>query len=216
MVESARTSARGRPVATSHAAIEQAAFALFTERGFASTTLDDIARATGVGRRTLFRYFESKNDIPWGRFDLTLEGFRELLAGQPDDLPLHVAVHRAVVAFNRFPADARPSHRDRMRLILTTPELQAHSVLRYADWRAVIAHYVAERTGRTPDDLLPRLVAQVSLALALTAYDAWLADEDAVLEDLLDAAMAGLLGYLGGAPVAATPPAGGSWTHDRR
>lgn len=200
MVEAARTSARGRPVATSHAAIEQAAFTLFTERGFASTTLDDIARATGVGRRTLFRYFESKNDIPWGRFDLTLAGFRELLAGQPEDLPLHEAVHRAVVAFNRFPGDARPSHRDRMRLILTTPELEAHSVLRYADWRAVIADYVAERTGAAPDDLRPQLVAHVSLALAMTAYEAWLGDEDAELEDLLDRSMAALRDHLGAVP----------------
>ena len=197
MADPARSSARGRPVATSHAAIEQAAFELFTERGFAATTLDDIARATGVGRRTLFRYFESKNDIPWGRFDLTLAGFRELLAGQPPELPLHEAVHRAVVAFNRFPDDARPSHRDRMRLILTTPELEAHSVLRYADWRAVIAEYVAARTGRQPGDLQPQLVAHVSLALALTAYEAWLRDDDADLEDLLDRAMAALRDHLG-------------------
>jgi len=196
MAETARRSARGRPVATSHAAIEQAAFRLFGERGFASTTLDDIARETGVGRRTLFRYYQSKNDIPWGRFDETLAGFRDLLAGQPDEVPLHVAVHRAVVAFNRFPDDARPSHRDRMRLILTTPELQAHSVLRYADWRAVIAEYVAERTGTAPGALRAQLVAHVSLALALTAYEAWLRDENAVLEELLDQAMAALLDHL--------------------
>jgi mycofactocin system transcriptional regulator len=208
MVEPARTSARGRPVATSHAAIEQAAFELFTARGFASTTLDDIARATGVGRRTLFRYFESKNDIPWGRFDLTLAGFRELLADQPLDVPLHVAVHRAVVAFNRFPADARPSHRERMRLILTTPELEAHSVLRYADWRAVIAEYVSERTGAAPSDLQPQLVAHVALAQALTAYEAWLRDDDAVLEELLDETMAALTDYLGTAQPGRTPGAG--------
>jgi len=205
MVEPARTSARGRPVATSHAAIEQAAFALFTERGFASTTLDDIARALGVGRRTLFRYFDSKNDIPWGRFDLTLAGFRDLLADQPRDLPLAVAVHRAVVAFNRFPADARPSHRDRMRLILSTPELEAHSVLRYADWRAVIAEYVAERTGTSPSDLRPQLVAHVALAQALTAYQIWLRDEDAVLEDLLDQTMAVLTDHLATAEPPRTP-----------
>src|SRR4051812_46013561 len=59
----------GRPEATSHAEIEQAAFRLFGVRGFDGTTLNDIAAAVGVSRRTLFRYFRSKNDIPWGQFD---------------------------------------------------------------------------------------------------------------------------------------------------
>lgn len=192
-----RPGARGRPVATSHAEIEQAAFRLFAERGFARTTLDAIAAEVGVGRRTLFRYYQSKNDIPWGQFDRTLAGFRDILDGQPDDLPLYAAVHRAVVEFNRFPADARPSHRERMRLILTTPELQAHSVLRYAEWRRVIAEYVARRTGATPEDLLPRTVGQVSLALALSAYDVWLDTPGAAIPDLVDEAMRQLRDYLG-------------------
>ncbi len=68
-----------------------------------------------------------------------------------------------------------------MRLILTTPTLQAHSVLRYAQWRAVIAEHVALRLDLAPDDVLPRTVGHVSLALALTAYEAWLDDEDAHL-----------------------------------
>ena len=189
-------SSRGRPVATSHAAIERAAFRLFAEQGFDAVTMADIAAEVGVGRRTLFRYFESKNDIPWGQFDRTLDGFRAILAGQPGDLPLHEAVHRSVVAFNDFPAGAVPSHRERMRLILRTPALQAHSVLRYAAWRTAIADHVAARLGADPTDLLPRTIGSVSLALALSAYEAWLADPGADLAALLDEAMAGLRGYL--------------------
>lgn len=186
----------GRPVATSHAAIEQAAFRLFAERGFERTTLAAIAAEVGVGRRTLFRYFESKNDIPWGQFDRTLERFRALLAQMPAQLSVHEAVHRGVLAFNDFPADAEPAHRDRMRLILRTPALQAHSVLRYADWREVIAEFVARRLGQRPEDLLPRTIGHVSLALALAAYEVWLDDEQASLHDLLDEAMRGLVAYL--------------------
>ena len=197
---SVRTSARGRPEATSHAAIEQAAFTLFAERGFARTTLDAIAEAVGVSRRTLFRYYQSKNDIPWGQFDRTLDHFRDLLAGQADDLPVHEAIHRAVVEFNRFPADAHPPHRERMRLILTTPELEAHSVLRYAEWRQVIAEDVARRTGAQPGDLVPQVAGHVSLAISLSAYEAWLAQPDAEsspLLEIIDRAMAGLRQYLG-------------------
>ncbi|MGB0101986.1 MAG: mycofactocin system transcriptional regulator [Nocardioides sp.] len=189
-------SSRGRPVATSHAEIERVAFRLFAERGFDAVTMTDIAAEVGVGRRTLFRYFESKNDIPWGQFDRTLDGFRAILAEQPPDLSLHEAVHRGVVAFNDFPTEAEPSHRDRMRLILETPTLQAHSVLRYAAWRTVIAEYVAERCDADAGDLLPRTVGSVSLALAISAYEGWLADPGTDLANLLDEAMSGLRGYL--------------------
>src|SRR5215203_3231499 len=113
-------SSRGRPGATSHARIEESAFRLFAERGFEAVTMADIAAEVGVGRRTLFRYFESKNDIPWGQFDRTLDGFRTILSETPDDVPLADAVQGAVLAFNEYPADSHPSHRDRMRLILET------------------------------------------------------------------------------------------------
>jgi TetR/AcrR family transcriptional regulator, regulator of mycofactocin system len=186
----------GRPEATSHAAIEQAAFRLFADRGFDGTTMEAIAQQVGVGRRTLFRYYASKNDIPWGQFDRTLDGFRRTLDEMPLDLPLHVAVHRAVVAFNDFPEGASPPHRERMRLILQTPALQAHSVLRYAEWRAVIAEFVARRLSLQEKDLLPRMVGQVSLALALAAYDQWLSNPNSSLTELLESAMEELVGWL--------------------
>jgi TetR/AcrR family transcriptional regulator, regulator of mycofactocin system len=176
-------------VATSHGEIEQVAFRLFAERGFEDTTLETIAKEVGVGRRTLFRYFRSKNDIPWGQFDDTLTTFQQILADLPADLPLHEAIRLGILRFNEFDPDAQPPHRERMRLILRTPALQAHSVLRYADWRAVISEYVARRRDVDPTDLFPQTVAQVSLALALTAYSAWLEDPDANLPTLLDDAM---------------------------
>lgn len=181
---------RGRPELTSHAAIEQAAFRLFAERGFEGTTMDAIAAAVGVGRRTLFRYYASKNDIPWGQFDRTLQNFREFLAALPADLAIWEAIHRGVCAFNEFAPDARPPHHVRMRLILTTPTLQAHSVLRYAEWRRAIADYVADRLGVDPEDELPRLAGHVSLAVAIAAYEQWLADPSESLAGLISTHMA--------------------------
>ena len=186
----------GRPEVTTHAEIERAAFGLFAERGFEGTTLDAIAEAVGVSRRTLFRYYSSKNDIPWGQFDRTLQDFGGILDRTPRDVALADAVHAAVLAFNSFPEDAEPSHRERMRLILHTPALQAHSVLRHAEWRSVIADFVAARTRASPADLVPQLVAQVSLALALTAYEQWLDDKRASLEELLDAGREELVAFV--------------------
>lgn len=191
-----RTRPQGRPSATDHAAIEQAAFHLFEAQGFDNTTMEQIAEAVGVGRRTLFRYFPSKNDIPWGQFDESLRHFREQLDAQSHEIPLAQTVHRCVVAFNDFDEAAMPQHRLRMRLILTTPTLQAHSALRYGAWRQVIAEYVASRTGLAPGDPLPGIVGHVSLALAVSSYESWLARPHASLAEILGQSMNKLRLYL--------------------
>jgi len=192
----------GRPEVTSHSEIEQVAFRLFVERGFAATTLDDIAREVGVGRRTIFRYYSSKNDIPWGQFDRTLDGFRRLLAASPDDMSLYAAIGWAVVEFNRFPEDASPPHVDRMRLILETPALQAHAVLRYAEWRQVISEYAAARLGVSSKSLEPVMLGHVSLGLALSAYELWLADPTVSVTTLLEQSLLALAQQVSGAGLA--------------
>ena len=40
----------------------EAAFALFDERGFEETTVEDVAERAGVGRTTFFRAFKSKEE----------------------------------------------------------------------------------------------------------------------------------------------------------
>jgi TetR/AcrR family transcriptional regulator, regulator of mycofactocin system len=190
--------AMGRPKATSHDEIERVAFELFASQGFEATTLEAIAERIGVSRRTVTRYYASKNDIPWGRFDRTLAAFATLLAATPAGAPLWERVHRSVVEFNDFPRDAIPSHRERMRLILHTPTLVAHSTLRYAQWRGVVAQYVAAELGLPPAAALPRLVGHVTLGVALSAYEEWLAVEhadEADLSRILDAALTDLQDY---------------------
>ncbi len=183
-------------MATSHAEIEAAAFRLFQVNGFANTTMGAIAAELGIGRRTLFRYFASKNDIPWGQFADSLDSFRSVLEANPPDVPLVEAVHRAVILFNDFGPGAAEQHRTRMRLIFTTPALQAHSVLKYAEWRHVIAQYVATRTRQDVSAPLPRIVGHMSLALTLSAYESWLDHEEANLLDLIEEAMNLLKSYL--------------------
>ena len=52
---------------------------LFAARGFDEVSVDDVAQAAGIARRTLFRYYPSKNALPWGDFDAHLEHMRDLL-----------------------------------------------------------------------------------------------------------------------------------------
>ena len=193
-----RAALGGRPPATSHAEIEAAAFALFAQKGFDATTMEDIATAVGVGRRTLFRYFPSKNDIPWGQFDDSLEHLRNVLNQMPAELTLFEGIQRGIIEFNRLDPSAIPQHRARMTLILRTPALQAHSALKYAQWRAVIADFAAQRLGVPSGSLVPTTIGQASLALAISAYEMWLDDDSLALEELLTQAGQALRTFSGG------------------
>jgi mycofactocin system transcriptional regulator len=190
--------ATGRRPSTSRAELELVALDLFASRGFDETTVEDIAAAAGIGRRTFFRYYASKNDAVWGDFDAELDKLRRWFDECSPDVRLMDAVHNAVLTFNRLDRDQVPWHRRRMALILNTPALQAHSTPMYARWRAVIAEFAARRVGAAPQDMVPQLIAYAALGAAVAAYEQWLRDSDAELEPLLDLAMAELSRGFGG------------------
>ncbi len=175
---------------TSRIELEQVALALFADRGFDETTVDDIAAEAGVSRRTFFRYFASKNDVVWGEFDALLRAMDEWLSAVADDEPMLAALTDAVVRFNEVPAGAVASHRERMSLILRVPALQAHSTLRYAEWRRLVASFAARRLGQPVDAFAPQLVGHLALGAAVAAYEAWLNDPTADLAPLLRASFA--------------------------
>jgi len=172
--------------------LERIALDLFIRNGFTETTLDDIAAAAGIARRTFFGYYSSKNDVVWGDFDALLRNMEEWLARSDDSRPLLRTLTEAVVRFNDLPAAAIPAHRQRMSLILHVPALQAHSTLRYADWRNVVARFAAHRLGQRVDALLPQLIGHLTLGAAVTAYEQWLADESTDLRRLLKTAFGAL------------------------
>ncbi len=186
----------GRRRSTTPHQITDVALGLFSHRGFDAVSVDDVAQAAGIARRTLFRYYASKNAIPWGDFDTHLQHLRHLLAEVPPDTSLGDALRSALLAFNTFDESETVRHRQRMQLILQTTELQAYSMTMYAGWRDVIAEFVARRCGVPTGALLPQTVAWMLLGVALSAYEHWLADEDVslpqALADAFDVVRAGL------------------------
>jgi mycofactocin system transcriptional regulator len=184
----------GRPPGTSRRAVTRTALELFAERGFEETTVDDIADALGVSRRTLFRYFASKNDMVWGDFDWVLERLRQCLYAVGPEEPLHEGLGRAAIESNRYEDEQLPELRIRMRLITGVPALQAHSALRYAEWREVIAVWVASRLGCGSGDLIPQTVAHAALGTSMAAFLVWVDDPASDLVANLQEAYR-LLGY---------------------
>lgn len=186
----------GRPFSTSREALERAAFALFDERGFDHTSIDDIADAAGIGRRTFFRYYPSKNDLVWGNFEQELRKMRTSLEASDPATPLMEAIRDSVVSFNLIVPGNEQAHRRRMRMILGVPTLVANSTLRFAAWRAEIARFAAARLGMADDDLVPVVIGYSALGASIAAYEQWLksdaADLSALLRQAFDQLAAGL------------------------
>jgi TetR/AcrR family transcriptional regulator, regulator of mycofactocin system len=187
---SATTPARaGRPRQTSREEIAGVALALFAERGFEETTLDDVAAAVGVSRRTVVRYYDSKADLVWGTFSEQLDEMRALLREADAREPLMETIRRVVVAFNDYGDEQLPELRRRLTLITTVPALQGHSLLRYEEWSSVIAGFVAGRLRCRPDDHLPQVVAAATLGTAMATYQHWIRHPEADLLSDLDSAL---------------------------
>jgi mycofactocin system transcriptional regulator len=186
----------GRRRSTTWDHLSNVAIDLFAARGFDEVSVDDVAHAAGIARRTLFRYYPSKNALPWGDFDAHLEHMRDQLAALDPSVPIGDALRTALLGFNTFDDTETARHRQRMRVILQTAELQAYSMTMYAGWRAVVAAFVARRLGVDVGDLVPQTVAWTMLGVALSAYEQWLADDSVslaqALNDAFDTVSAGL------------------------
>lgn len=190
----------GRRRSTTKDHIANVAIDLFETYGFGEVSVDDVALAAGIARRTLFRYYPSKNAIPWGDFDAHLREFAKVFDDADLGLPITATLRAALLDFNTFEESEAARHRRRMRLILESPELQAYSMTLYAGWRDVVAAFIAGRTGAQPSDLVPQTVGWTMLGVALAAHEHWLARGEAAdsqslrddLGDAFDAISAGL------------------------
>jgi AcrR family transcriptional regulator len=84
---------RERNTAATRQRIAETALDLFQRHGYAETTIDEIAAAAGVGRRTIFRHFPTKEAIVLDhlsiRRNVTLRRLRERPSGEPLLVSLH-------------------------------------------------------------------------------------------------------------------------------
>src|SRR5947207_2169408 len=79
-------------------AIADAAVALFLERGFVETTMEDVAAVAGVSRRTAYRHFPSKDDLVFEHPRRWLEHFNAAVARRQPGETVRQVCRRAVVA----------------------------------------------------------------------------------------------------------------------
>ncbi|MFJ8623318.1 TetR family transcriptional regulator [Kitasatospora sp. NPDC093550] len=154
--------------------LTRSALELLAGQGFDAVTVDEIAAAAGVSKRTFFRYFASKEDVVV-RFLAGLgAAMREELARRPAGEAPSVALRHAVGCS----LDACAGHAERarrvVRLILTTPALLARFLERQAQWRDALAAELAARLDLDPDtELYPQLAADMALAAFHAVLQRW-------------------------------------------
>ena len=185
---------RGRPPGTSARELELISLRLFTRDGFEDTTVERIAAAAGVSRRTFFRYFDSKADVLWHAFDGEVRALQDAFAAVPAGVPMMEAIRQVVVGVNRYRAEDIPELRARMSLISSVPALQASAAHHYDAWERAVSEFAGRRLGHHADSLYPLVIGRAVLAACRAAYDRWSARADADLPGYLDAALTALAG----------------------
>jgi mycofactocin system transcriptional regulator len=172
--------------------MELVALELFATQGYDETTVEQIAAAAGVSRRTFFRYFDSKAAVLWHDFDGEVEALRVAFTQVPADLSVMESIRHAVVSVNRYRAEDVPELRARLNLIGSDPALQASAAPHYDAWERTVSAFAGARLGQPADALHPLAIGRTTLAACRAAFDRWLQRADADLTVYLDAALRGL------------------------
>ena len=154
-----------------------AAARLFTERGYDETTVDDIAAAAGVGRRTFFRYFRGKEDALSPDHERGLARIAEVFDTAHPDEPLRsLALRAAETVFELYTDDAEVA-RQRFALIREVPALRDREAASVQHYRRLLTRELTARMAGEPDGELRAAVTAAALVAAHNqALRRWLAD----------------------------------------
>jgi AcrR family transcriptional regulator len=178
----------------------QAAFRLFLERGFEQTTIDDIVALAGVGRRSFFRYFPSKEDVVFPDHDGCLAEMTEFLHAAPaDGDPVTQVCDAARLVLRMYAADPVFSVQ-RYRLTRQVPALRAHELAVVWRYERALAGHLRERgAGRADWALRADVVAAAVVAAHNHALRTWLrAGGEGDVQAAVDEALAYVAEAFGG------------------
>ena len=149
-----------------------AAVRLFTERGYDETTIDDIAVAAGVGRRTFFRYFPSKEDAISPDHETALARVAEVFTtAHPDEPTTSLVLRAGETVFDLYTEDPELSVR-RFALTHQVPALRDRESASVDHYRRLFTRHLR---GRGENDLRAAVVGASVVAAHNVALREWLA-----------------------------------------
>jgi AcrR family transcriptional regulator len=154
---SSATGLRERKKQRTREAIVRVAFELFAERGYQATTLNDIADAAEVSRRTIFAYFPSKEEILFCDFEATAKTLEDALAARPSGMDALQVVREFIIS--QAPKGEDELDPVRRRIVEQDETLRSRMRARMARMEDLIAAAIADDLGAAEDDLRPHVVA---------------------------------------------------------
>ncbi|MFH0518364.1 TetR family transcriptional regulator [Streptomyces sp. M41] len=185
-------------------ALVAAAFQLFLERGYEQTTVDDIVALAGVGRRSFFRYFPSKEDVVFPDHERCLADMTAFLAASGEE---HEPVRRVCDAARLvllMYAENPTFSVQRYRLTKQVPGLRAYELSVVWRYERALAEYLRECfAGRRDGTLQADVIAAAVVAAHNNALRSWLRSDG---QGDASAAVDHALGYVQSAFGAAPPP----------
>jgi AcrR family transcriptional regulator len=179
--------------------LQEEALRLFDEHGYDATTIEQIAEAAGVSPSTFYRYFPTKEDVVvQDEYDPLIVNVFE--SQSADDAPLDALRAVLSVLFAEFTDADIERVRRRVRMIFAVPALRARQVQQTTATEELLARMVAERTGRSPQELEVRHFTALIVTSWTVAISAWAETEGG--KDDLAATMDRCLAHLeAGAPL---------------
>jgi len=168
--------------------LEEAALALYGERGFDNTTVAEIAARAGLTERTFFRHFADKREVLFwgaGRLQALLV---DAVAGAPASASPLDAVAAAIEAAGAFLQDRRDYSRQRQAIIAASPELRERELIKLASLASALADTLRQRGVEEP---AASLTAEVAIAVFKIAFARWVEETNKkdlphVMRDSLD------------------------------
>ncbi|GAB7106348.1 TetR family transcriptional regulator [Streptomyces phaeofaciens JCM 4814] len=156
-------------------ALVAAAFQLFLERGYEQTTVDDIVALAGVGRRSFFRYFPSKEDVVFPDHERCLADMTAFLAAsEKDHEPVRRVCDAARLVLLMY-AENPSFSVQRYRLTKKVPGLRAYELSVVWRYERALAAYLRGRFADRPDgDLRADVIAAAVVAAHNNALRSWL------------------------------------------
>lgn len=157
--------------------ISRAAQALTAEKGFEGFTMEDLAEAAGVSRRTLFNYFDSKLDAVLGpEPDLDAQITAEFRSGGPTGRLLEDLGTLAHDHFARIPHERRELAT--MREVIRNPRILSACHARFEALAERILAMIREREGARADELAARVALGTLVMLCQVALDNFITTAD--------------------------------------
>jgi AcrR family transcriptional regulator len=129
-------------------ALVRVAADLFGKRGFEAVTIDEIAEAAGVSRRTYFRYFATKEAVVFPHAADRLDRFRAMLARYRDPRDPFAAVRRACLEMAEEFSRHRQAQLAQQHVIESSPTLISHERALDLEWEAAIAEALTRGSNR--------------------------------------------------------------------